>query len=316
MDIRENEPLAAFTSFHIGGTARFFCEARTAEDVVDAVGWAKSKSVPLFILGGGTNILMGDGGFPGLVVKLDLRDMEIVHETIRAGSGVPWMTLLEKAAEASLAGLEWGAGIPGTVGGALRGNAGAYGHSIGEYVENVQAISSADGVAKIFAREECAFSYRSSFFKLHPEYIITETVVRLTPGDRKTLEAKMAEIVAIRNGKLPSEPSAGSVFKNIELARTSAEEILACITDASDAEREQWKAYGKIPAGWLIEHCGLKGKKIGGAQISEKHANTIINTGNATAEDVIMLTSLIKQKVRDTYGIQLEEEVEFVSKQA
>ncbi|MEK7607025.1 MAG: UDP-N-acetylmuramate dehydrogenase [Patescibacteria group bacterium] len=312
MDIQEGIPLAPLSSFKIGGTARFFCEAKTVVEVREAVAWAKEKKLPLLVLGGGTNILMGDRGWSGLALKMEITRLRFDGNSVRVGAGVSWMILLAEAAKHSLAHLEWGAGIPGTVGGAVRGNAGAYGHSIGEFITEVETFSAAKGDLQNFRHEECAFRYRASFFKEHPEYIILGVSLALAPGNREVLETKMSEIIVIRNSKLPSEPSAGSVFKNIELRFDSQEEMLARIYDASEEERAQWKSYGKIPAGWLIEHCGFKDKKIGGAMVSPKHANTIINTGNARAEDVIMLTSLIKQKVRDMYDIELEEEVEFI----
>lgn len=313
MKIQENVPLAPLSSFKIGGMARYYAQAATSSNVSQAVSWTKEKNLPLLVLGGGTNILVSDDGWNGLALKIDIVHLHFDGNSIQSGAGVSWMALLTEAAHHSLSGLEWGAGIPGTVGGAVRGNAGAYGHSIGEFIVEVEAFSMTDNLIRQFRREECEFRYRTSFFKEHPEYIILGASLALTPGDRTALETKMSEIITIRNGKLPSEPSAGSVFKNIELRADSQEEVLSRIREASEEERAQWKNFGKIPSGWLIERCGLKGEKIGAAMVSPKHANTIINTGNARAEDVIMLVSLIKQKVRDTYGIELEEEVEFVS---
>lgn len=313
MEIQENVALAPLSSFKIGGMARFFCGAKTSAEVRESVSWAKEKNLPLLILGGGTNILIGDQGWDGLALKVDITHLRFEENAVHSGAGVSWMTLLTETAKHSLAGLEWGAGIPGTVGGAARGNAGAYGHSVGEFIVEVEAFSTVDHRVRRFGREECDFRYRTGFFKEHPEYIIFEVRFVLESGNRETLEAKMREIIAIRNSKLPSEPSAGSVFKNIEIQADSQEEVLAKIHDASDEERAQWKNFGKIPSGWLIEHSGLKGTKIGGAMISPKHANTIINTGNAGAEDVIMIARLIKQKVRARYGIELEEEVEFIT---
>jgi len=206
--------------------------------------------------------------------------------------------------------LEWAAGIPGTVGGAVRGNAGAYGHAMGESVEEIEALRIKNKKSRIknYGKEDCKFGYRESIFKREGG-VILKVVLKLAPGDKNKIKEEMDKIFAARDGKIPTDSSAGSFFKNVEVT----EEIVKIIKEYTHEDvPPDYIQKGKIPAAWLIGQCDLKGKQIGGAKISEKHANFIVNTGEATAADVIALSSLVKMKVRDEVGVQLEEEVEYV----
>lgn len=332
--------LIPYTTFKIGGLAKYFFEAKTKEEIIEAIKWAKEQGLKYFILGGGSNVLISDQGFEGLVIKIKNQKLNIKDNEITAEAGLPLVQLIDFAAKSGLAGLEWAAGIPGTVGGAIRGNAGAMGISISESVENAEVLDShyENKKSKIknqkykfkikkLLKKGCQFGYRNSIFKQDQNLIILSVKIRLQKGERKESQKKIQEYLEKRKNQ-PLEPSAGCVFKNIEIANLHEFEH----PEAS----ARWRSYGagechedgkefvkirgqlvpirdnKIAAGWLIEQCDLKGKQIGQAKISEKHANFIVNLGGAKAEEVVMLISLIKQKVRDVFNIQLEEEIEIL----
>ncbi len=303
--LKENEALAPFTTFKIGGPARYFFPAQTSQEITQAVELASSLSLPFFILGGGSNLLISDQGFTGLVIKVSNTNLEIKDKILIVGAGLGLGEAVKRSVGAGLTGLEWEAGIPGTIGGAIRGNAGAFGHSISELVVEVEAVDQKGKVFKL-NQADCQFSYRESIFKKNRNVILAAGL-KLKAGDRKKSQAQVADILKQRSGKHPLEfPSAGSIFKNVEIKNLTPEEL------ARLKPKEEFISRGKIPAAWLIEELDLKGKKIGGALVSPKHANIIVNTGQATADNVLALISLIKMKVRDDLGVQLEEEIEYV----
>lgn len=310
-NVLANEPLSRHCTFRIGGPAKYFLIAESGEEVTNAVKVAKELGLKFFIFSGGSNILFSDQGFDGLVIKIQNTKYEILDAKIVAEAGVPLARVVEAATENCLTGLEWAAGIPGTVGGAVRGNAGAYGHAIGEMVENVEALEVKSEKLKVknYRKEDCKFGYRESVFK-HNNDIILKVALKLQQGDKGKIKAEVEKNLAARDEKLPLEyPSAGCVLKNVEIT----DEILKSFRFHSTEEiPEEFIKRKKIPAAWLIERCDLKGKKVGGAKISEKHANFIVNVGKATADNVVALVSLIKMKVRDEFGIQLQEEIEYV----
>jgi UDP-N-acetylmuramate dehydrogenase len=305
MDIQKNISLAQYTTFKIGGPAEFFALAKTVEDVQEAVAWAKENKQPIFMLGGGSNLLISDEGIKGLVVKLDLDQIKFEDTKVVVGAGVILSFLLNQALDHELTGLEFAAGIPGTVGGAVRGNAGTYGKGMNDVVVNIKYLNEEFNLQEM-NNEQAGFAYRHSIFK-EKKYIILETVLNLEKGDIEEAKNLVKERLATRQANHPNQPSAGCIFKNIEFSTVDLDDL-----KKRGVEIDKFSAHKKIPAGYLIEKAGLKGKIMGGAQISEQHANYIINTGQATAEEVIMLTSFIKQQIRDKYGVQLMEEVQFV----
>lgn len=305
MNIQNNIPLAPYTTFKIGGPAEYFVLAKTSEEVQEAIAWAQASKQDVFVFGGGSNLLISDQGIKGLVIKLDLQDLEFDGDVVRIGSGVNLAYLLNQALEHGLIGLEFAAGIPGTVGGAVRGNAGTYGLAMGDVVTNIKYLDEKH-LFQTMTNLEAEFAYRHSIFK-NKNYLILETEIKLNKGD--VLEAKklVAQRLQYRKETQPNEPSAGCIFKNITFTDSETESLRS-----QGIEVDKFLEHHKIPAAYLIDHAGLKGKTIGGAQVSKKHANYIINTGQAKAEDVVILTSLIKQQVRDKYHIQLTEEVQFI----
>jgi len=305
-EVLENEPLANHCTFKIGGPARYFFIAKSSEEIVKAAEAAQDLGLKIFVLSGGSNVLFSDDGFNGLVIKIQNTKYEIQETKIIAEAGVKLAEVVKAAAEQGLLGLEWAAGIPGTVGGAVRGNAGAYGKSTGEAIERAEALEKLK--VKNYSKEDCKFGYRESIFKKEGG-IVLKVVFKLVPGDKNKIKEEMDKIFAARDGKIPQDPSAGSFMKNVEVT----DEIVKTIKEYTHEDvPADYLEKGKIPAAWLITQCDLKGKQIGGAKISEKHANFIVNVGGATAADVIAFASLVKMKVRDETGVQLQEEIEYV----
>jgi len=290
-NIQKDVLLAPYTTFKIGGPAEYFLVARTKEELVKVIKTAQDLKIPYFILGGGSKMLISDRGFSGLVVKTENQECEVRGEKIIAEAGVPLARLVELATQNSLSGLEFGVGIPGTIGGAVHNNAGIpkdwiFGRAIGDQIESVTLLM-ADGKIKTVNRKWMEFGYRESRLKRYPQGekpVILSVVLRLKKAKKATIERLIKEKVQKRKEKIPPGPSVGCIFKNPP------------------------NSY----AGLLIDKCGLKGKQIGKAQISPRHANFIINLGDAKAEDVLRLINLAKREVRKRFGLELREEVQYL----
>ncbi len=308
--LQENVPLKAYSTFKIGGPARYFFAAKNAEEMVVALDAARAAQMPFFVLGGGSNVLIADRGFDGLVIH-DLNVGSAVDGTsVHCGSGLSTMGLLTKAAEQGLGGMEFMAGIPGNVGSAIRGNAGAWGRAFGELLTDVELYR--EGKRVHVKPDTLGFAYRASILREQPHVVLGATL-QLTKRDRAAIDAEVAKIVADRNARLPDEPSIGSIFKNIELEKISID--LPRVLKALDVTEEEFRAKAKykLPVGFLTECLGLRGTAVGGVQLSEKHGNVIINpSGTAKAEDVVQLIALVKTRIRNSLGIQLQEEIQYV----
>ncbi len=279
--VENNVSLADYTTFKIGGKAKYFFEATTKEDIVKAIKAAKKCDLPFFILSRGSNLLISDQGYQGLMIKIGNQEFN----GLECGAGLDLGRLVNFAKDNGKTGMEWAAGIPGTIGGAVYGNAGAFKHSIADVLVRTEVFDIKDEKIKVWQNKECLFDYRSSIFKKNPQLVILSAGFKLEPGDKEEIIQKMKEYLEYRAKAQPQGfPCAGSIFKNSF----------------------------EVSAGQLIERCGLKGKKIGGVEVSEKHANFIINTGGGTAQDVIALIDLIKQEVKKNKGITLEEEIQYL----
>jgi UDP-N-acetylmuramate dehydrogenase len=305
--VKKGELLKNHTTYRIGGPADLYLAVNNAAEAAKAVKCAKEDGLPVFVLGGGSNILVADAGVRGLVIVYGGREVKVEGSRLIADAGAITFLAVKMSTEAGLAGLEWAAGIPGTIGGAIRGNAAAYGGETKNPIETVEAVNLKTGETQTFDRSSCRFGYRDSIFK-HEPWLITRAAFALAPGDRDALAAKAAELVSIRRGKLPLEfGSAGSVFKNHIFNNFSelSEKLQAVMP-------EKYIESHRIPAGFLTETLGLKGKRLGGAMISERHGNFFVNSGSATAAEVRELIDYAKMKVKDEFGITLEEEIQYV----
>ena len=319
-EIKKNVLLKNYTTFKIGGRAKYFFEAKNKEDLIKAISLAKKFKLPFFILGGGSNLLVSDKGFKGLVIKIQNTKYKIQNTKIMAEVGVMLGELVNVSAKTGLSGLEWAVGIPGTVGGAIHGNAGAFGKSMKNVVKEVEVFDLSNEKIKTFKNKDCQFDYRESIFKKNKNLIILSTKLKLKKEKKSKIERKMREYLNYRKeNQHLNLPSAGSVFKNYELRLQPAHHppeksgpIKNYELVKEFPELREFNKKNLIPAAWLIEKCGLKGKKIGGAKISEKHANFIVNLGEAKAEDVKKLINLAKKKVKNKFSITLEEEIQFL----
>ena len=282
-----NEPMSKHTSFKIGGPAECFIKIKTIEQLKDILKYAQKEKIPLTIIGNGSNLLVSDDGIKGIVLKIEIekicQDIENGIISLTVGSGIKLGALAQKCLKEEIAGFEFASGIPGTIGGAIRMNAGAHGSEMKDIVKTVTYIDRNGEIHKI-NNEQAKFEYRNSMFA-NNEYIIVETELELSKGNKEEIQAKMQEYANFRKEKQPIEyPSAGSTFKRG--------------TDFITAK--------------LIDECGLKGYQIGGAQVSEKHAGFIINKGNATSKDVEELIKYIKQEVYKKFGKEIETEIEII----
>jgi UDP-N-acetylmuramate dehydrogenase len=308
IEIKKNISLALYTTFRIGGPARFFVEAKNEEELIEALRYAKENNLEFFILAGGSNVLISDDGFNGLVVKLNNRKSTVDRNTIKADAGISIAKLIKISTENNLAGLEWAGGLPGTLGGAIRGNAGTFGFSMKDIVESVKVLDTENLKIKDYDLKSCEFEYRNSVFKKNSNLVILSAVLKFRFGDMNESQKKVKESIEWRKSVFPEIMSPGSFFKHTEPSEHNLK-IIRKIPRFSELKLHEKNT---IPTGFVIEECGLKGKKMGGAMVSEKHANFIVNTGGATAQDVIMLSSFIKQQVRDKFGVELAEEVRLV----
>src|SRR3989344_1573939 len=307
-NVRTNEPLKNHTTFQIGGPARYFTELSETEDIINALTEAGSENIPYLIIGGGSNLLVSDKGFDGLVVKIKPHELKIEANKVTVDAGYTLAGLLMKTLDEGLTGLEFEAGVPGTVGGAIKGNAGTYGEAMDKAVESVNYINENLEV-KTLPNQDCKFSYRHSIFKENDKWLIISAVLQMEKGGVESARKLVEERIQRRMETQPyGQPSAGCAFKNIIYKDEIAKKLVALGWKIPSKFQE----YKKIPTAYVIENLGLKGKTIGKAQISEKHANYIVNLGGATADDVVQLISYIKQQVRDKVGIQLIEEIRYL----
>jgi UDP-N-acetylmuramate dehydrogenase len=305
--IRKNVNLAHFTSFKIGGDASLFTEVISVEELSTMIHYAERESIPVFILGGGTNLLISDKGYDGIVIKLNITGLQIDKSSkiCEVEAGYNLWRLIDQCIYNGLGGVENMAGIPGTVGGAIRGNAGAYRTEIKDVVESVTYLK--DGSLKTITGNECDFSYRHSRFKQEADKIIIKCKIKLHDSIKGELSKVANEIVTSRELKQPLEyPNTGSFFKNPIVPDEKVPDI---------EDMPKWKVdekHTKLSAGWLIEKAGLKGFRINDAGYSRKHALFIVNYGKAKASDVVELMLIGQSKVREMFGVELYPEPELV----
>jgi len=309
--IQTNVLLKNYTTFKIGGPAKYFLIAENGEQIMKALTLAKQLQIPYFILGGGSNILASDKGFDGLVVKIQSNDKTFqkreVNQNIElaVNAGVIFADLVDFASEHGLTGLEWAGGLPGTFGGAIRGNAGAFGGETKDSITRVVALDNNLNIREL-SNKECNFSYRSSVFK-EKGWIVLSAVLTLSKGDKGTIKKIAQSNIDYRKEKHPlNYPNAGSIFKNCDLNKFS-EKLKSRLSHVVKKD-----PFLVIPTAYLVSEAGLKGKCFGGAQISEKHPNFIVNVENAKAEDVLEIIAYSKKHIKEKYDVNLEQEIQFL----
>ena len=283
-----NEEMKKHTSFKIGGPAECLIKIESVDQIKEVYKIAKEFNIPLTVIGNGSNLLVSDRGIKGIVLKIEIKKLEFQEDkgkiNIVVGSGEKLGIMAQKFLNQEIEGFEFAAGIPGTIGGAIRMNAGAHGKEMKDIVKTVTYIDREGNIKKI-NNSEAEFKYRNSIFS-HKDYVIIEAELKLQKGNKEEILAKMQEYANLRKEKQPLEfPSAGSTFKRGEDFITAR----------------------------LIDECGLKGYQIGDAQISEKHAGFIINKGNATAEDVMKLIEYTKEQIYNKFGKRIETEIEILN---
>ena len=287
-NIKYDEPMSKHTSFKVGGPAEYFIIAKTVEEARNILKFANENSIPLYILGNGSNLLVLDKGVKGIILKIQIEKLEIEERRneviVSVGAGNKMMALAQILKQKEITGFEEFSGVPGTVGGANFMNAGAHGKEMKDIIIETKCLNKETRKIEVLKKEEQQLVYRSSIFK-QGKYIILETKISLKKGKETEIEEKMNEYLTQRKSKQPIEyPSAGSTFKR------GKEHITA----------------------ELIDKCGLKGYSIGGAKVSEKHAGFVINTGNATAKEILELINYIKKKVKEKYNVEIQEEIEII----
>jgi UDP-N-acetylmuramate dehydrogenase len=348
MTIQEHVPLAPLTTLQVGGQARYLVQAAGEDDVQEAVDFACAKALPLFVLGGGSNLLVADSGWPGLVLRIAIGGITQQEQEddgavlFDAGAGVDWDQFVSQAVAADCAGVECLSGIPGSVGGTPVQNVGAYGQEVSETIESVRAFDMTAGRVVVLPEGTCGFRYRTSIFNSteRARYIILRVTYRLTPGGTPNLKyadlqkhfagsggsQSLAQVRTavrqIRQSKamliVPGDPdsrSAGSFFKNPVLREAEFHDLSgrAQSKDLKIPSYPALDAQRKVSAAWLVEHSGFaKGFTLGAAGISSKHALALINRGSASAADIVRLKDRIQRGVEEAWGIRLEPEPVFV----
>lgn len=303
LKVRASVPLAAYTRFGLGGPADVLVETASAESFLRAVEVIRQSGLPFVVLGGGTNVIVSDDGFRGAVIRYTADRIFAAGNRVMAEAGAELQTLVDFTIARGLKGLETLTRIPGSVGAAIYGNAGAYGHSISECVLRVRFFDGHD--IRVFDREQCEFEYRGSIFKRHKDWVIFSAELVLEPGDPERLRRTAEEIAHIRDTKFPpTMKCAGSIFKNLHLTELPRE-VAAQVP--GEVVRE-----GKVPAAWFLEQVGAKGMSRHDIHVADYHANLVYNGGSGTARDLCALISELKQRVKERFGIELEEEVQYV----
>jgi UDP-N-acetylmuramate dehydrogenase len=301
--VSEGALLSRHTRFGIGGPAGVFVQAASEQAFAEALRVSQGSGAAYSVIGEGTNLIVSDRGFDGIVLRLTSKAIEREGATVRAEAGAELQALVDYSIDQGLRGLETMTGIPGSVGAAVYGNAGAYGHSIDERVRQVRFLT---GVAvQSFGPAECRFRYRESVFKERKDWIILSVELALTPASSADLRQTADEIFKIRLAKYPpTMKCAGSIFKNL---------ILAELPDSVRRQiPERVIREGKAPSAYFLEQVGAKGMRSGGIQVADYHANLIYNTGDGTALELCELIGELKTRVWKQFGLELEEEVQYM----
>jgi UDP-N-acetylmuramate dehydrogenase len=292
--VREAEPMRAHTTLQVGGPADWYVDATTPEMAIAALGAATEAGVAPFVLGGGSNLLVSDEGFRGLVVHVACTSLHFVDTVAHVDAGHDFLAFIEACRARELAGLEFAAGVPGDIGGAIHGNAGCYGHDIGEFVIDGLIVPKAGGAPLTVPASWFEFAYRETRLKHEQTHVLLSARLQLAHGRGEDIQAVIDDKLEERRVKHPqwrTEPTAGSYFKNLPAPSPGAH---------------------RVPAGKVLDEAHCRGLRVGDAMVFAKHANIIVNAGHATAQEILTLAEVMKRRAHAVSGIWLEEEVLFV----
>lgn len=312
MKIRRNYPLRKFATMAIGGPAKFFVEVRSENELREALDFAEQRRMKWCIVGEGSNLIVADKGYKGVIIRNKIEKFDLSEgrggEFVTVGAGNNLLKFIFKLNSLGLAGLERMAGIPGTVGGAIYGCAGAYGQEIKDHLVSVRIF---DGRKfKTLSKKQCQFGYRESVFKKRKNWVILEATFRLGAGERGRLSRTARDTIKLREKKYwPGLKCPGSFFKNIRIADIRPLSRQRSFLRKIDSRRVM---YGKVPAGYLLEEVKAKGKKQGSIRVASHHANLIYNPNGGKASDVVKLATRLRKLVKNKFGITIEEEVRYL----
>lgn len=309
--IKNNIPLSKISFMKVGGKAKFFISVKTENELKFAIKYCLENRKKWFIIGDGSNIIPNDKGVKGLVIQNKITKIVIKNRTVFASAGENLLKFISLINKHGLAGMEKMAGIPGTIGGAIYGNAGAYGQEIQNCIKKVQVYDAAHHSIRWLSKHNCQFDYRESIFKKRKELIILWAKFAFARNVPKILKNISKNIIALRQQKYPSGLACpGSFFKNIVFSKLPLHTQMFLKKCIKKSELSKW--HGKLPAGYLLEKIGAKNFKSGGIRVAKHHANLIYNDGKGKSKDIAKLSAILKKKVKNKFGIILEEEVQFI----
>ncbi len=306
--VKRNYSLKKLTTMKVGGSAKWFFVARNEKDLAVAIDWANEKKVKWYVIGEGSNLVPNDAGFDGLIIKNEIKGVRNISDKIFVGSGENLTKFIFKVNKLGLAGMEKMAGIPGTIGGAIYGCAGAYGQEIKDCLVKVKIYK--NGKIRWLSKKQCRFNYRESVFKKKHNWVVSGADFEFREDNPKTLQKNSKDIIKMREKKYwPGLLCPGSFFKNVVVRNikptSSRRNLLGKI-------KKEKIMFGKVPAGFLLESVGAKGMEMGKIKVASHHGNLIYNSGNGMAQDVAKLGKILKIKVGKKFGIELEEEVQYL----
>jgi UDP-N-acetylmuramate dehydrogenase len=303
LTLLQNEPLSRHTRFALGGPVPIFADTEREEAFVSAVAALSAGSTPWTMIGEGSNLVVSDQGYDGIVLRYRGAVLCRDGDQVTAQAGATLQSLVDFTVQNGLEGLDRMTGIPGFVGAAIYGNAGAYGQSTSDTLESVRFLDR--GQIREFANAQCEFRYRDSIFKRRKDWLLLSAVFRLNAGNAAALKSASDDILATRNRKFPPEMRcAGSVFKNL-LLKELPESVRTLVPETVVKK-------GKVPAAWFLEQVGARGLRHGGIHVADYHANLIYNAGGATAAELRDVLDDLKRRVQERFGLRLEEEVQFL----
>lgn len=305
---KSNYSLKKLTTIRIGGPAQFFIKVKNKEELIRSIKWADTNKIKWLVIGAGSNLIPSDKGFNGLIIKNEIKDFRVKGSFVFVGGGNDLLKFIFSVNKLGLGGLEKMAGIPGTVGGAIRGSAGAYGQEIKDQIIRVKIYDR----HKVYwlTKKECQFSYRTSIFKKHKHWVILGAEFKLVPEPAKMLNQIARDIIKQRQEKYPSHLLCpGSFFKNIILQEIKPVALREKIITKLPPETIK---YGKVAAGYFLEAVGAKGMRVGGIGVADYHGNLIYNLAAGQSSDILKLAKILKDKVKKKFGLDLEEEVQYL----